>query len=444
LFKSFQADVAPKPLPGFIQVPQVSNSKQILLACGVNHHTAPVAIRERVAFPADILSRALTDVTGNGVAHEAAILSTCNRTEVYCNTAEPEDVVQWMANFHSMAANEVRPYLYLLPHDQAVKHAFRVASGLDSMVLGETQILGQMKNAVESAQEAGTLGLLLNKLFQRTFSVAKEVRTATEIGASTVSMSAAAVTLAERIFPSIDQQSVLFIGAGEMIDLVATHFAARKPRRLMVINRTVERAREVANKFGGEAASLSSLSEVLHEFDIVVTSTASPLPIVGLGLVERALKARKHSPMFMVDLAVPRDVEAEVGELDDVYLYTVDDLGEVVQAGHDARHGKVEQAEVIVEANVGQFMHWLDGRKAVPTLRALRDHAERLRRHEMEKAHKRLLKGDEPQAVLEAMSQGLMNKLLHEPSHAINEASGDERDELQQLIARLYNLHNDQ
>ncbi|HEX8979708.1 MAG TPA: glutamyl-tRNA reductase [Parasulfuritortus sp.] len=417
--------------------------KQVLFACGVNHHTAPVAIRERLAFPADILPRALVDVTGHGVAREAAILSTCNRTEVYCNTTEPESVVEWMADFHSLKPQEVRPYLYLLPEDQAVKHAFRVASGLDSMVLGETQILGQMKQAAESAQEAGTLGLLLNKLFQRTFSVAKEVRTATEIGASTVSMSAAAVSLAERIFPSISEQAVLFIGAGEMIDLVATHFAARNPRRIMIINRTAERARNVAAKFGADSAALTSLPEVLHEFDIVITSTASPLPIVGLGLVERALKTRKHRPMFMVDLAVPRDIETEVGELNDVFLYTVDDLGEVVQAGHEARHGQVEQAEAIVSANVHEFMHWLAGRKAVPTLRALRDHAERLRRHEMEKAHKRLAKGDDPQAVLEALSQGLMNKLLHDPSHALNQAEGSERDELIHLLSRLYNLHND-
>jgi len=310
-------------------------------------------------------------------------------------------------------------------------------------VLGETQILGQMKQAAERAQEAGTLGLMLNKLFHRTFSVAKEVRTATEIGANTVSMSAAAVTLAERIFPSISDQAVMFIGAGEMVELVATHFAAKNPRRLMVVNRTVERARELANRYGGEAAALTSLPELLPQFDIVVTSTASPLPIVGLGLVERALKIRKHRPMFMVDLAVPRDVEAEVAELDDVFLYSVDDLGEVVRAGHDARHAQVEQAEAIIDASVHEFMHWLDTRRAVPTIRALRDHVERLRRHEMEKAHKLLARGEDPQAVLEAMSQGLMNKFLHDPSHALNQVSGEEREQLVELVARLYNLHND-
>jgi glutamyl-tRNA reductase len=428
-------------------MPGHSFSSQIkrmqLFACGVNHHTAPVAIRERMAFPADILQRALADVTGRSVAREAAILSTCNRTEVYCNTAEPESVIDWMAEFHSLKSNEVRPYLYTLPGDQAVKHAFRVASGLDSMVLGETQILGQMKQAAEKAREAGTLGLLLNKLFQRTFSVAKEVRTATEIGANTVSMSAAAVTLAERIFPSIADQAVLFIGAGEMIELVATHFAARNPRRLMVVNRTVDRARDLASRFGGEAAALTALPELLADYDIVITSTASPLPIVGLGLVERALKQRKHRPMFMVDLAVPRDIEAEVGELADVFLYTVDDLGEVVQAGHDARHSKVEQAEAIISAGVHEFMHWVDTRRAVPTVRALRDHGERLRRHELEKAAKALHRGDDPIAVLEALSHGLLNKMLHDPSHALNQSAGAERDELARLIARLYNLHND-
>jgi len=415
-----------------------------LFACGVNHHTAPVSIRERVAFPPDILPKALSDVTGERrIAREAAILSTCNRTEIYCNTQEPEGVAEWLANFHGLPPREVKPYLYLLPQQEAANHAFRVASGLDSMVLGETQILGQMKQAAEKANDAGTLGLLLNKLFQRTFSVAKEVRTATEIGSSTVSMSAAAVTLAERIFPSISGQAVLFIGAGEMIDLVATHFAARSPRRLMVVNRTIERARDLANKFGGEAAALNNLPDLLAEFDIVITSTASPLPIVGLGLVERAIKQRKHRPMFMVDLAVPRDIETEVGELNDVFLYTVDSLGEVVRAGQDSRQSAVTQAEAIIQARVNEFMHWMDTRQAVPVIRSLRDHGERLRRHEMEKAQKALAKGENPAAVLEALSRALMNKLLHDPSHALNQAGENEREELARLVSHLYNLHGD-
>ena len=415
-----------------------------LFACGVNHHTAPVAIRERVAFGPDILPRALTELTGeHGPAREAAILSTCNRTEIYCNTSQPADVAEWLASFHGLPARDVKPYLYQFPGDLAANHAFRVASGLDSMVLGETQILGQMKQAAEKAADAGTLGLLLNKLFQRTFSVAKEVRTATEIGASTVSMSAAAVSLAERIFPSIREQAVLFVGAGEMIDLVATHFAAKAPRRLMVVNRTIERARALADKFGGEASALPNLPDLLHEFDILVTSTASPLPIVGLGMVERAIKARKRRPIFMVDLAVPRDIEAEVGRLDDVFLYTVDDLGEVVRSGQSSRQSAVVQAEVIIASSVNEFMHWMDTRRTVPVIRNLRDHGERLRRHELDKANKALQRGDDPHAVLEAMSRALMNKLLHDPSHALNQAGDAEREQLAHLVSRLYNLHGE-
>jgi len=414
-----------------------------LFTFGVNHHTAPVSIRERVAFPPDVLERALHNLTREGLASEAVILSTCNRTEIYCNTHTPEAVADWLADFHKIDRREVNPYLTIMPNTDAVRHAFRVASGLDSMVLGETQILGQLKQAVDRAQTAGSVGTLLSKLFQRTFAVAKDVRTATEIGANTVSMSAAAVSLAERIFPSIAEQSVLLIGAGEMIELVATHFAARNPRRMMVINRTVERAHELCDRFGGEAAALTQLPELLHEFDIIVTSTASPLPILGLGLAERALKARRHRPMFMVDLAVPRDIEAEVGDLSDVYLYTVDDLGEVIRAGHDARRAKVEEAEAIIATRVSEFLHWMDSRRAVPTVRALRDHGERLRRHELEKALKHLAHGEDPAQVLEALSKALTNKFLHDPTHALNLAQGAEREQLAQQIERLYNLHGD-
>ena len=415
-----------------------------IFAFGVNHHTAPVSIRERVAFPPDALERALHALTSEGLASEAVILSTCNRTEIYCNTRSPEAVADWLADFHKIDRDEINPYLTILPNTDAVRHAFRVASGLDSMVLGETQILGQLKQAVDRAQAAGSVGTLLSKLFQRTFAVAKEVRTATEIGANTVSMSAAAVSLAERIFPSIAEQSVLLIGAGEMIELVATHFAARNPRRMMVINRTVERAHELCDRFGGEAAALTQLPELLHQFDIIVTSTASPLPILGLGLAERALKARRHRPMFMVDLAVPRDIEAEVGDLSDVYLYTVDDLGEVIRAGHDARRAKVDEAEAIIATRVSEFLHWMDSRRAVPTVRALRDHGEHLRRHELDKALKHLAHGEDPAQVLDALSKALVNKFLHDPTHALNLAQGAERERLVQQIERLYNLHGEQ
>ncbi len=412
-----------------------------LFAFGINHQTAPLDVREQVAFPSEDMEGALRDLVDHRPVREAAILSTCNRTEVYCNTDEPDSAVDWLAGYHRMQAANIGPYIYRLPNDQAVKHAFRVASGLDSMVLGEPQILGQMKDAVKSAAEAGTLGLLLHKLFQRTFSVAKEVRTHTEIGANSVSMAAASVRLAARIFESLADQSVLFIGAGEMVELCATHFCAQRPKRVTVANRTLERARALANRFNGHAITLNELPDQLALHDVVISCTASPLPILGKGMLERAVKARRHRPIFMVDLAVPRDVEPEVAEMDDVFLYTVDDLAEIVRDGVEARQGAVAQAEAIIDTSVASFMHWMETREMVPTIRALRDHAERFRRHEVERALRLLNKGEDPQKVLESLSRGLTNKFLHMPSHALNHAQHEERDALVEFISRLYNIH---
>ncbi len=414
-----------------------------LLALGVNHHTAPLAIREQVAFGPEKLLEALRELTQSQRASEAAILSTCNRTELYCNTADVDTVTQWLADFHHLPRRELAPYLYALPREQAAQHAFRVAAGLDSMVLGETQILGQMKQAVQTAEEAGTLGLLLHKLFQRSFSVAKEVRTSTEIGANSVSMAAAAVRLAERIFPGLKEQSCLFIGAGEMIELCMTHFAAQHPRQITVANRTAERARPLAERFGGEVIALTALPEAVAAHDIIVTSTASPLPILGKGMLERAIKQRRHRPIFIVDLAVPRDVEAEVADMDDVFLYTVDDLGLVVREGMDNRVAQVAQAEAIIETSVEHFVHWMEGRELVPVIRALRDTAERHRRHEIDKAEKALARGDDPAGVLDSMSQALANKLLHAPTHALNHATRTERDAFVRLIRQLYGLRDE-
>lgn len=412
-----------------------------LFTLGINHQTAPLAIREQVAFHAETLEQALLDLVGHRPVKEAAILSTCNRTEIYCNTESPQQAVEWLADYHHIRKQAIEPHLYTLPQDEAVKHAFRVASGLDSMVLGETQILGQMKQAVTTAKRAGTLGTLLHKLFQRTFSVAKEVRTQTEIGANSVSMAAASVRLAERIFPSIAEQNVLFIGAGEMIDLCASHFAAQRPKHITVANRTVERAQTLAQRLGGSAITLNELPDHLAAQDIIVTSTASPLPILGKGLVERVIKQRKHRPMFMVDLAVPRDIEAEVGELDDVFLYTVDDLAQVIEAGIGNRQLAAEEAEAIIEIQVRDFLHWMETRSVVPTIRCLRDHAERMRRHELERAERMLANGEDPRAVIEQMSRALSNKFLHSPSHALNHAAGEERAQLDALLRRLYNIH---
>lgn len=413
-----------------------------LFTLGLNHQTAPVSVREKLAFSAESLPAALSSLLGQQLVKEAAIVSTCNRTEIYCNTKSPRAAIEWLAGYHHLRDSEIEPYLYLLPNDQAVRHAFRVAAGLDSMVLGEAQILGQLKDAVRQAQDAGSLGILLNTLFQRTFSVAKEVRTRTEIGANSVSMAAAAVRLAERIFPSVKGTRVLFIGAGEMIELCATYFAAQQPKSITVANRTLQRAEALADRFSGKAITLAELPQQLAFHDIVVTSTGSTLPILGKGMVERTLKQRKRQPIFMVDLAVPRDIEAEVAELEDVYLYTVDDLACVVQEGRDRRQHAVEEAETIINGKVVEFMSWLDSREVVPVIRALRDRADRLRRHELEKALKLLERGEDPHKALEALATGLTNKFTHLPTHALNQALPDERDSLIDTVSRIYQIHD--
>ncbi|MDR5171846.1 glutamyl-tRNA reductase [Methylobacillus flagellatus] len=412
-----------------------------LFTVGVNHTTAPVSIRENVAFQNEHLGGALRDLNSYGI-REAAILSTCNRTELYCNTDNPQKALEWLAGYHQLQPQAIAPYMYTLPQEDAVKHAFRVASGLDSMVLGEAQILGQMKQAVRIAENAGTLGTLLHKLFQRTFSVAKEVRTNTNIGANSVSLAAASTRLAQRIFGALNDQHVLFIGAGEMIELCAEHFAAHRPLSLTVANRTLERGQELAASIGGNSMLLADLPDRLAEFDIVITSTASQLPIVGLGMVERAIRNRKHKPMFMVDLAVPRDIEPEAGELDDVFLYTVDDLAQVVQEGLENRQEAAAEAEAIIDMRVDNFMQWLKTRSAVPTIRALREQAERHRLSELEKARKLLARGDDPAQVLDALSNALTNKLLHGPSHALNNVSGEDRDQLEAMLRQLYQIHH--
>lgn len=415
-----------------------------LYVIGVNHTTAPLQIREHIAFNSDLLGNALHELTDHG-ASEAAILSTCNRTELYCSTDNPENALNWLSQYHKLDKEAIAPYVYTLPNDAAVKHAFRVASGLDSMVLGEPQILGQFKQSVKIAQDAGTLGTLLHKLFQRTFEVAKEVRTNTDIGANSISMAAAAVKLAQRIFGDIYQQKVLFIGAGEMIELCADHFAAQKPKSITIANRTIERGSNLAEKIAQQqvttqAILLNDLPAHFAEFDIVVTSTASQLPIIGLGMVETAIKARRHRPVFMVDLAVPRDVEAEVADLDDVFLYTVDDLAQVVSDGIENRQSAAQEAELIVENRVENFMQWFKQRDAVPTIKALRDQFENTRKAELEKALKQLQKGESPEKVLEAFSNGLTNKFLHAPSHALSHSHAEEHAKLETLLKQLYQI----
>jgi glutamyl-tRNA reductase len=414
-----------------------------LFTLGLNHQTAPLDVRERIAFTPDALGHALRDVLARPKVKEAAILSTCNRTEVYIRADEPAPVARWLEEFHRVPADSLSPYLYTLPRERAVTHAFRVASGLDSMVLGEPQILGQMKHAVRQAEAAGTLGLVLNRLFQRSFAVAKDVRTHTDIGSASISMAAAAVKLAERIFPSIAREHVLLIGSGEMIELAATHFAARGPKSITIANRTLERGRQLADRFGADAITLTELPERLPEFGVIVTCTASTLPILGKGLLERVVKARRHAPIFIVDLAVPRDVEPEAADLDDVFLYSVDDLSNIVKDNLQIRKESVLQAEAMIATQADGFVRWLEGRTVVPTITALQGHLDALRAAELERARKMLASGSPPGDVLELLARGLTNKFLHAPTHALNKAGLAERAELVAMFEKIYQLPYD-
>ena len=416
---------------------------------GLNHQTAPLDLRGRLAYSPEQLAPALKALQAKLAAAraEAALVSTCNRTELYIASSQvppkklAESVLDFLAQHAQVPPQLLEPHTYLRENQDAARHAFRVASGLDSMVLGEPQILGQMKQAVREADDAGTLGTTLHQLFQRSFSVAKEVRTVTEIGAHSVSMAAAAVRLAGQLFEDLRQTRVLFVGAGEMIELAATHFAARQPKALAIANRTLERGEHLAQRFGGEVLRLSELPQRLEDFDIVVSCTASSLPLIGLGAVERALKARKRRPMFMVDLAVPRDIEPEVADLPDVYLYTVDDLSVAVQTAGEKRHAAVQQAEAIIDAGVTSFSHWLDQRATVPLIQALQRQADDWRQMELQRARKALAKGGQVDEVLEALSKGLLQKALHGTLAELHASDAARREALADTVQRLFLRH---
>ncbi len=410
-------------------------------ALGLNHNTAPLDLRGRFAFAVDQMGPSLTTLrnTFSGES-EVAILSTCNRTEIYGAGThnQLQQTLAWLAQSGGVPMAALQGHTYELMEGEAARHAFRVASGLDSMVLGEPQILGQMKDAVRAASEAGALGTTLNQLFQRSFAVAKEVRSSTEIGAHSISMAAAAVRLAGQLFEDLAQTKVLFVGAGEMIELCATHFAAKQPKSLAIANRTLERGEKLALQFGGEVMRLSDLPQRLHEFDIVISCTASTLPLIGLGAVERALRQRKHRPMFMVDLAVPRDIEPEVKSLEDAYLYTVDDLSEVVQTGQANRQAAVAQAEAIIDVGVQNFAHWLEQRSNVPLIQQLNAQTDEWRDAELARARKLLAKGDDVEAVLEALSRGLTQKMLHGAMTELHAGDVESREHARQAIERFF------
>lgn len=418
-----------------------------LLAFGINHKTAPVDIREKVAFAPDKLGVALQELLTLTAVNEAAIVSTCNRTELYCDLSEADsaEVVAWFRAYHSLSAEELDPYIYTHLDNQAVQHILRVASGLDSLVLGEPQILGQIKDAYHTASQAGAIGHLLNRLFQHTFSVAKEVRTDTAIGSSPVSVAFAAVSLAKQIFSDLSEHTALLIGAGDTIDLVARHLNDQGIKHLIVANRTVERAMTLANQFmHSEAIALADMPSRLAEADIIISSTASQLPILGKGAVESALKSRKHRPMFMVDIAVPRDIEPEVGALSDVYLYTVDDLHEVIEEGRQSREEAAEQAQEIIENQVEHYMGWLRSLEAVDTIRGYREQAERLRDEAMQHARRQLAAGRDPEAVISELARILTQKLLHQPTVQMNRAAFEGREDLLEAVRELFNLKDNE
>jgi len=414
-----------------------------LTVFGVNHKTAPIEVREKLALNDDLLPAALDSLLQEDSVKEALILSTCNRMEVYCVRKMPADKdfhLNWISRHYGLERSGIEPYLYSYPLADAIRHVMRVACGLDSMILGEPQILGQLKTAYQRALTQGALGKLLDRLFQHAFSVAKQVRTDTAIGSSPVSVAFAGVRLAEQIFGDLRQQTALLIGAGETIELVARHLHEQRLERIIIANRTLEKAQNLATEFGAYAIQLADLHEHLHEADIIFSSTASSLPILGKGAVEQALKKRRHRPMFMVDIAVPRDIEPEIAELDDVYLYTVDDLQAVIEENLNSRREAAHQADEIIDTSVDHFLNWMNSLNAVDTITALREQITHLGEEPLAKARKRLARGDDPLEVLEAFQHALCARIAHQPSVRLREASAAGRAEVLAMTRELFGI----
>ncbi|ENM3736897.1 glutamyl-tRNA reductase [Vibrio cholerae] len=396
-----------------------------LLAIGINHNTASVELREKVAFGPEKLSLALNQLSTSSHVKGGVILSTCNRTEIYCDvrSASKNKVIEWLSQFHQVSLDELKPSLYVHEEQAAIRHLMRVACGLDSLVLGEPQILGQVKQAYAEARENHAVNPATEKLFQKAFSVAKRVRTETEIGGSAVSVAYAACTLAKHIFESLADATVLLVGAGETIELVAKHLAGHHCKRMIVANRTRERALSLAQQFGADVIALNEIPDYLAQADIVISSTASPLPIIGKGMVESALKARRHQPMLLVDIAVPRDIEPQVGKLNDAYLYSVDDLQSIVDSNIEQRKVEAIQAEAIVSEESATFMSWMRSLQAVDSIRDYRKQANEAREELLNKSLQALAAGSDPEKLLIELSNKLTNKLIHTPTRALQTAA---------------------
>jgi len=424
-----------------------------LFVLGINHSTAPLALREKVAFvpekTAEALQHACDSLRVNAGVEEAVILSTCNRTEIYLAgdsstfqdaTSDSQKILNWLADYHSLPAGELTECHYFHNDIDAVRHLMQVASGLDSMILGEPQILGQLKSAFAMAQQQGTVSSKLHSAFQYVFSVAKRVRSETAIGENPVSVAYAAVSLSQRIFSDLSQSKALLIGAGKTIELVARHLKEQGIQHLIVANRTLPRAQELTSQVGGEAILLADIPDRLHEADIVISSTASQLPVLGKGAVEQALKRRKHRPMFMVDIAVPRDIEPQVAELDDVYLYTVDDLKEVIDENKRTRQEAAQDATRIIDEAVEDYLKELRAEEAVSTIKGYRNKAEQLRDEEIEKALKLLRKGNDPEQVIQTLARNITNKLLHNPTVQLKKAGSEGRSDVIDLAQQLFEI----
>ncbi|UTF61320.1 glutamyl-tRNA reductase [Gilvimarinus sp. DA14] len=415
-----------------------------LLAFGINHTTAPLHIRERLAFAPDAVVPALNEARARAGAREIAILSTCNRTEIYVDCErDSRQLIDWLVEHSNLSADELASCHYIWEDEEALRHMMKVAGGLDSLVLGEPQILGQMKSAYTQAKEAGAVGAQLHNAFQQVFAVAKQVRSQTAIGQNPVSVAYTAVTLAQQIFSDLKQDTALLIGAGETIELVARHLAEQGIKHIIVANRTLGRAQELAGQYAGEAVLLADIPEVLHRADIVISSTASQLPLLGKGAVESALKKRKHKPIFMLDIAVPRDIETEVGDLDDVYLYTVDDLNTVIDQNRKSREEAAERAMEIIELGVSAYRREQRALDAVDTIRAYRKKADELREQELQKALKQLQSGGDSEKVVAQLARNLTNKLLHAPTTALREASAKGQSDTLRLAHELFAITQD-
>lgn len=413
-----------------------------LTVLGINHRTAPVEIRGQVAFTPEALGRALGELCALDGVHEAAILSTCNRTELYCAREDPAPgaLADWLCRFHRLDTGSLEPHLYAYQEEAAVRHVLRVAAGLDSLVLGEPQILGQMKESYQQALATGSIDTLVNRLFQHTFSVAKQIRTDTAIGASPVSVAFAAVSLARQIFGDLGGRTALLLGAGETIELAARHLHERGISKLIIANRTVSRAHDLAAQFDGYGIGLDEIPAHIAEADIVISSTGSPVALIERAMVEEALKRRKHRPMLMVDIAVPPDIDAAVAGLDDVYLYTIDDLKQVIEENMRSRQEAAQQAEDIIDTQVAHFMSWVRALEAVPTLCAYRDHAESQAAAELERALHRLAAGASPEETMQELTRNLVRKLTHDPTVNLRAAVAEGRTDLLDAVCTLFNL----